>query len=340
MKILYGIQGTGNGHLTRARLIAREFNEYPDVEVTYLFSGRPKHEYFDMEVFKGEILYKKGLTFTIDNGSVDIIDTIKDNDIYTFLKDIDTIDTDKYDLIISDYEPIVSWAAKFAGKECIGIGHQYAFNYDIPKTANWLVHFGMKWFAPASINIGLHWDSFNQPIFPPIIEQLTPLNQKDFVLVYLPNEELYSTVELLSKIDQQFVLYRKENYDGILPKNVKINKINKEGFINDLRSCKAVICNSGFELSSEAIHLGKKLLVKPVHNQIEQLANSKALVKLNYGVSVDELTRYNVNLFLQNDIATTNLPKFPDVAHDIVFWLIFRQYPLEKLSDIIWKKIK
>ena len=39
MKILYGIQGTGNGHITRARVMASCFKKL-NVEVDYVFSGR------------------------------------------------------------------------------------------------------------------------------------------------------------------------------------------------------------------------------------------------------------------------------------------------------------
>ena len=39
MKILYGVQGTGNGHIARARAMSHAFKEH-DVEVDFLFSGR------------------------------------------------------------------------------------------------------------------------------------------------------------------------------------------------------------------------------------------------------------------------------------------------------------
>ena len=46
MKILYGIQGTGNGHVTRARVMANAFKQM-GVEVDYVFSGRAQQNYFD-----------------------------------------------------------------------------------------------------------------------------------------------------------------------------------------------------------------------------------------------------------------------------------------------------
>jgi len=46
-KILYGVQGTGQGHISRARGVAEALKDY-DVDVTWLFSGRPKEKFFDM----------------------------------------------------------------------------------------------------------------------------------------------------------------------------------------------------------------------------------------------------------------------------------------------------
>ena len=60
MKIFYGVQGTGNGHITRARVMAKELFE-AGFDVTFQFTGRPADKYFDMEVFNGYQV-RKGLT--------------------------------------------------------------------------------------------------------------------------------------------------------------------------------------------------------------------------------------------------------------------------------------
>ena len=54
MRIFYGVQGTGNGHLSRARAMANEFLQYPDISVDWLFSGRERHHYFDMETISSQ----------------------------------------------------------------------------------------------------------------------------------------------------------------------------------------------------------------------------------------------------------------------------------------------
>lgn len=38
MRILYGVQGTGNGHLSRARVMAKALMKQ-DIEVDFLFRG-------------------------------------------------------------------------------------------------------------------------------------------------------------------------------------------------------------------------------------------------------------------------------------------------------------
>ena len=50
MKLLYGVQGTGNGHISRARMMAQHFAD-KNVDVQFLFSGRDPEHYFDMDIF-------------------------------------------------------------------------------------------------------------------------------------------------------------------------------------------------------------------------------------------------------------------------------------------------
>src|SRR5690625_6873226 len=68
MKILYGVQGTGNGHITRARIMARALAK-AGAEVDWVFSGRAPKDFFDMEPC-GDYRLFKGLTFAIKNSWV------------------------------------------------------------------------------------------------------------------------------------------------------------------------------------------------------------------------------------------------------------------------------
>lgn len=68
MKILYGVQGTGNGHIARARAMAIAFKQ-KNVDVDFLFSGREPGKYFSMECFD-DYQTRSGLTFVSENGKV------------------------------------------------------------------------------------------------------------------------------------------------------------------------------------------------------------------------------------------------------------------------------
>ena len=50
MRILFGVQGTGNGHISRSRTLARALKAR-GIEVDYLFSGRAADGYFEMGEF-------------------------------------------------------------------------------------------------------------------------------------------------------------------------------------------------------------------------------------------------------------------------------------------------
>ena len=114
LKILYGVQGTGNGHISRARMMAKHFTRQ-NADVTYLFSGRDPEHYFAMDDF-GDYQHRRGLTFTTEAGKVNYLKTVRDNNIFQFFNDVRNLDVSAYDLVISDFEPVTAWAAKLAKK--------------------------------------------------------------------------------------------------------------------------------------------------------------------------------------------------------------------------------
>ncbi|ODA35339.1 hypothetical protein A8L45_04015 [Veronia pacifica] len=164
MKILYGVQGTGNGHISRARAMARAFADLPDVEVDFLFSGRDPEKYFDMEIF-GDYQTRTGMTFITHAGNVSILRTAIHNKPLTLLKEINSLDVTGYDLVVSDFEPVSAWAARRQNIPSLAISHQAAFSFDVPKRGEGFLDAQiMKYFAPTEHKIGLHWYHFDNPI--------------------------------------------------------------------------------------------------------------------------------------------------------------------------------
>ncbi|NMP30513.1 hypothetical protein HII17_02960 [Thalassotalea sp. M1531] len=336
MKILFGIQGTGNGHISRARILAQYLNKQP-VDVTYLFSGRDKAQLFDMEVF-GNYWHRKGLTFTTKNGKIDYINTFRKNSFSQFIKETKSLPVNEFDLIITDYEPVTAWAGKCSNVPVIGIGHQYAFGQNTPLAGeSFIAKWIMDYFAPAKTSFGLHWHPYNEYVLPPIIDtKLEKSKCKDHILVYLPFENQQQVTALLNKIpDKKFIQYSPELINDVQG-NVRLRTTCHQAFKQDLTSTYAVICNSGFELISECIHLGLPVLTKPLQGQMEQHSNALALKQLNYATVIDEMNEQQLRQWLAQSINLKARP-LPNVAKYIVEWIIDGNWQnRQQLSQLLW----
>lgn len=320
MRIFYGVQGTGNGHITRARVMAKELYA-AGMEVTFQFTGRPVDKYFDMAIFNGYQL-RTGLTFNTDKGQVNYLKTAWDAKALTFIKDVTSLDLSAYDLVISDFEPVTAWAAKKQRKTVLGIGHQYAFNHKIPKAgSDPVAQQIMKYFAPVDIGIGLHWHSFGQPILPPIID--TPATPKTVIgnkiIVYLPFEDQHEVIRILSPFKNfEFHIYASETVPSTC-EHIICNPLSRDGFQKDLYDCYGIISNAGFELASESLQLGKKILAKPLHAQMEQISNAAALQQLGYGQVMNELDSAVIDHWLHDKHAVQIA--YPNIAKVLAHWI-------------------
>lgn len=341
MKILYGVQGTGNGHVTRARALNRHFKEF-GLEVHFLFSGRERCKYFDMAEFGEDWQCRSGLTFSYSSGRIKVMATLWENRLRELVHDIRNLDLRSYDLVVTDFEPISAWAAKLQRKPCLGIGHQYAFRYPVPKVGYTLVSHGLMCsFAPADYSLGLHWHHFNAPILPPIAEIHSELHTPDpnKIVVYFGFEETEEVIQFLEPFqDWLFVVYgavsRYQSFG-----NIQLKPFSREGFCRDLATCGGVISNAGFELASEAIQLGKKLLVKPLQGQMEQLSNARALEILRLGMSMETLDAGRLQEWLWHFQPRQVI--YPDVARGIAQWISEGNWgDISSLATSLWNKVQ
>lgn len=339
MKIFYGVQGTGNGHIARARAMCHALKSR-GIHADFLFSGRDEKKYFSMEEF-GQYQTRRGLTFVSHNGQVSYLKTCLNNNVLNFWQEVSELDLSQYDLVLNDFEPVSAWAAKRQGIPSISISHQNAFRYSVPlKGASWLDKKIIEHFAPAQHRIGLHWYHFDQPILPPIVH--TPdkhIGSEDFVLVYLPFENLNDISELLFRFSsQRFVCYHPEIIEDDLVENVQFLPLSFEGFQYHLHRCSGVIANGGFELPSEALTLGKKLLLKPLSGQFEQLSNVATLEDLGLATCMDMLDASILRHWL--DEAQAESVNYPNVAEAIVEWLLQGNWGNQtELTTRLWDRV-
>ena len=104
-----------------------------------------------------------------------------------------------------------------------------------------------------------------------------------------------------------------------LPGNVEFWPLSRDGFLHELRACSGVVSNAGFELASEALSLGKKLLVKPLDGQLEQLSNALALEKAGLGRTMRTLDSNAMAEWLA--LPARQPTTYPDVARGVAQWI-------------------
>lgn len=289
MKILYGIQGTGNGHLSRSSKIINKLKKI-GCDVDIIVSGN-----FHQIDIPHDVKYNlKGFSFTYNqDGSINKLKTFLNSDFVTFLKDI-KIELKEYDRIISDFEPITSWASKFQSAKSYGISNQYSFlSKKLPRPDNTRLidEFVIKNFAPCEKYFGLSYETFDDFIYTPIIRDDILKNtssKQDHYVIYLPNKPVLSYLKLLNHFSKvPFITFSNEVTKTHTYRNVKIIPIDKNIFLDHFLNCQGIITNSGFQTTSEAIFLNKKILSIPIKGQYEQEVNANLLKK--FGVKIGNI---------------------------------------------------
>ncbi|HSF52350.1 MAG TPA: glycosyltransferase family protein, partial [Algoriphagus sp.] len=56
--------------------------------------------------------------------------------------------------------------------------------------------------------------------------------------------------------------------------NLSFHKVNDKTFLQDMATCKGLVCTAGFESVCEAMYLGKPVMMIPVAGQYEQACNA------------------------------------------------------------------
>jgi uncharacterized protein (TIGR00661 family) len=341
MKLLYAVQATGNGHLARARAMVPALAQQSSLAVDFLFSGRSRAQLFDMQAF-GDFRCLTGLTLFYARGRINTLDTVSKNDWHGFLRDVRMLDLSHYDAVITDFEPVSAWAARLQNKPCIGISHQCAFTYRIPKAVGHPhSRLLIRQFAPVQTRIGLHWHHFGEPILPPLIEHFDRPQHivAGKIVVYMGFETLADIEKMLVPFTSyRFHIYSQDVSAPSQHGNLHFSPLSYQRFHEDLLDCEGVITNAGFELASECIQLGKKLLVKPLRGQFEQLSNALAIRQLGYGSVMQALSSTHVRDWLQRPGIFAH--PFPNVATPLAQWLAGGDWGnVPALAQRIWSAV-
>jgi len=324
MKILYAIQGTGNGHLSRAMDVIPCLQKHGEVDI--LVSGIQADLKLPFKV-KYEL---RGLSFIFGkSGGVDLWKTIRRANLRKFVKNIRQLPIEDYDLIINDFEPVSAWACYLKNKVCIGLSHQSAVlhnDFSLPEHTDMTGRLILQQYAPVSAKYGFHFKAVDDSIFTPVVRNSVrnaKISNEGHITVYLPAYDDKRLIKALTTYkDAVWVVFSKHNKKIVVQKNVTVYPINNEMFTASMASGSGVLCGAGFETPAETLFLGKKLLVIPMKNQYEQQLNAATLKDMGVPVIKNFKPKYSpvITEWLQNG---RPIPvNYPDITDDIVQMLV------------------
>jgi uncharacterized protein (TIGR00661 family) len=286
LKILYAIQGTGNGHLSRARDIIPLLQQKADLDI--LISGIQA----DVEL-PYPIKYRfKGLCFIFGKkGGIDVMDTFRKSNLKRLFREMKHLPVEEYGLVISDFEPVSAWACRMKHRPCIGLSHQAAVmskKSPKPEKTDPIGKAILLNYAPVTHAYGFHFEAYENAIFTPVIRSqirnAVPTDKKHFS-VYLPAYDDKRIIKILGEIRNiEWQVFSKHARKEYREKNVHVRPIQNEAFVESLIHCSGILCGAGFETPAEALFLKKKLLVIPMKGQYEQQCNAAAIHKMGVPV--------------------------------------------------------
>lgn len=321
MKILFGIQATGNGHISRSTEIYKILKQHPEVEkLDVLISGGKAKMSLPFEV-----TYEyKGLSFYYGKkGKISIFKSIGKANMLSMFIGLMKVPFRQYDLIISDFEPISLWGAKLAGVKRVGIGNMYSMSskkFPVPQKFS-ILNLYTRIVCPTHNKIAMHFQKFDDFVYYPVIRseiRNAVISDKDFTLVYLNSfrdEELMKCFTEDKLRNRKFIIYSAVATRAYTYENCTVKPLNNESFISDIVSCSRVITAGGFQTISEALYLGKKLFVIPIKQHSEQRDNARILEQMGVKTST-ELNAYEIMDWMENP--NTVEIKFEDDLQKIV----------------------
>jgi len=337
MKILYAIQGTGNGHLSRAMDIIPCLSKHGEVDI--LVSGIQG----DL-ILPYSLAYEmRGLSFIFGKaGGVDLWKTLVKSNVRKLVKEINSLQVEKYDLVINDFEPVSAWACYLKEIPCVGLSHQSAvLAEETPKPDNrdMMGKLILKNYAPNTAHYGFHFQAYADNIFTPVIRRQVrdeKVENKGHYTVYLP---AYDDRRLIAKLNKfknvNWDVFSKHNRKPFRSKNVYVQPIHNEKFIKSMASSEGILCGAGFETPAEALYMKKKLLVVPMKNQYEQQLNAAALSQM--GVPVIKNLKDKFDLVIHNWIANNKIidVDYPDMTQDIIDQIVHNHSSIPQVREIL-----
>ena len=324
MRILYGVVGEGMGHATRSKVIIEHLVKEARHEVEIVVSGRA-HGFLTRAFPSLKVHEIAGLSMIYANNKVSKFRTALQfiKSIPAFTENMDLMDRMREgfrpELCIADFESFAYQYARQHRLPVLSIDNMQIINrckhrgqVELPESVRTSYRLA-KEIVRAKLPRCDHY-LITTFFFPPIRKKRTSLYPPilrdgildakatatvgDHVLVYQTSDSFHDLVPTLQKLPTRFIVYGlKKNAElG----NVTLKEFSETGFVDDLKTARAVLAGGGFSLMGEAVYLGKPLLSVPLEGQFEQTLNALYLEKLGYGEYHHQLSGEGIAKFLDN----------------------------------------
>ena len=297
-RIVYGVSGEGSGHSSRAREVIGHLRRNGH-EVRAVSYGRGYEALKDdFDVFRTE-----GLHIATEDNRVSPLRTLAHN-LRRLPDGIERLRALRHacfkgfqpDCVFTDFEPMTAYLAQHYDLPLVTLDNQHRMRYmRYPRPAH-LANAARVTEAviramvprPDVSLVTTFWrgEVLNERtfLFPPIlrreVRERAP-SAGEHVLVYFTHAFDAFLEHLRACPQTSFHVYGagREGRNG----NLTFLPPSRDGFLNDLASCRAVVATAGFTLITEALHLGKPYLALPMHGQFEQELNAILLEESGCG---------------------------------------------------------
>ncbi len=329
MRILYGVVGEGMGHAMRSRVVLEHLVSQGH-EVEIIASGRAVrflrergfhevHEIHGLHIVYEDNEVRRNKTFwsNVLKGAVGLPKNVQAY--FRLIEDFAP------KAVISDFESWTYFYAKAHGLPVISVDNMQVINrcthpkeildgyrgdFEIAKALvksklPFCDHYLITTFFQPEIrkkNTSLH-----PPILRPEILAARP-EEGEHILVYQTAQGHAAMLQALADTGVECRVYgvRRDLTEEQREGNLRFMPFSEDGFIEDLRTSRALIASGGFTLMGEAVYLHKPMLAVPLDRMFEQIMNSRYLDYLGYGQYAKDL----------DDPATVHafLERVPDYA--------------------------
>jgi len=226
-----------------------------------------------------------------------------------------SIEADKVDLVITDFEPLVARGARRAGVPFLSLDHQHFITVCDFSGLPMKVQIRVALMAPF---VDMHYTGQEKTIvsgfaFPPLkkrakavqvgvllrrhIIEAEPVHGSHITAYIrrLTDDAVIKALECCGREVRIYGLGDNSDYG-----NIRFKEIDPNGFIEDLSTGDALVTTAGNQLVGESLFLGKPVLALPEPGNFEQHLNGYLLDQLGAGASAaaETLTVDDVQAFL------------------------------------------